>query len=237
MPALAKAPASGTPVHARRPPESGGIHGCGPTRPLGLLPAPDRGWLTLLRHHYWASCPFRTRAYDLETGAVFEVANCWNESERRPFTRVRAGEVPVQALRETAWFLLLSREIRDLLLLGAGQESPDGIDPPVSEPAGLELTGVGCGGVNDAVTLDYRLQSAARAAIAGYLTLDFECEPKDRLAAKLLGDLEDSFREGCARFPPPLQTLRARTDHWKTDWDSDFLEALEGGFSGLLCRP
>ena len=206
-----------------------------PTRPLGHLRAPTTGWLTTVRHGYWHPCVER-RAHDLHTGHVWEWSQCWDKDGRPQPNLFRAGTVPVVALREAAWFLLIADEIQDVRRFGEGHELPDGVVLMHQQSSHRYGSVLGVLLVSDALELDYRLTGVIGQEVVSDLKSYHELEPTKRYASRLLRALRASFRDACPRTAPQRSAVRALVAHSGVDDEADTTGQVERGLARLVCR-
>jgi hypothetical protein len=95
--------------------------------PIGRMRALRQGWLLVTgRRGHYDFCD-EARAYDLATGSTYRIASCSDlairaggsvdvpKTDQARHTVVELGHVPVEALREAAWMMLLLDEVdRDI---------------------------------------------------------------------------------------------------------------------------
>jgi hypothetical protein len=97
--------------------------------PYGAFRLPTEGWLLLSgRRGHHAACE-EERAYDLSSGAAYIVKKCRSMVQGPPPALVTlAGRLPLDALREAAWMLLLSATAdRRITPSGIGMYLPEGM--------------------------------------------------------------------------------------------------------------
>lgn len=113
----------------------------GATFPIDRIQVPERGWIVLSgRRGHYNFCD-EVRAYDLATGAAYIAQSCSDLALRQDGSvdgratnqareeTVLEGRLPLFALRELAWMLLIADEIENEALIGDVAELPDGIEP------------------------------------------------------------------------------------------------------------
>jgi hypothetical protein len=105
--------------------------------PIGQTRALDHGWLIVQgRRGHYAFCD-ETRAYDLATGSAYRVANCselalvfngnvdFRATDAQRKSVLEMGHLPLLALREAAWMLLLADEVDRHVAEGYGVSLPN----------------------------------------------------------------------------------------------------------------
>lgn len=192
--------------------------------PIGHVRAPVRGWLVISGrrgHHQFCD---ETRAYDLSTGSAYRVGTCTSlallpdgavdhrATDDGRLRVVEMGRVPVEALRETAWALLLMDEVdKNVRVEGWGQSLPTGIPivETVSPEGHLELHGLGSSFTLSSgdTTLIWR-EVDAEEIKSGTLTWPEERnDPERDHALTLLKVAEAGFTAGCPAAAPPLSLI------------------------------
>lgn len=208
-----------------------------PALPIGHLRAPTRGWLLVSgRRGHYRYCD-EMRAYDLASGAAYRVGTCselalvsggavdhraTDEGRRRV---VELGRLPVEALREAAWMLLLLDEVdQNVRTRGWGRSVPEGIGIMARASDEYALHGFGTSFTTTSAdtTLHWRVVDGDRELKAGTLTWPMEWnEPARAHALTLLKVAEAGFILGCPQTAPPLALVRGRTTISGNLLDSD----------------
>lgn len=186
--------------------------------PLGGFRSPREGWLVVrgIRGHY-AYCD-EVRAYDLATGAAYIVRDCggMHVEEREAIAADRydgglVGRVPVDALREAAWMILLADEVQHRVRIGgSSQVVPEGIDIvlPAVKPADFTDSVTTSSGQT---TLAWSWSLGGVTVDAGELTWprDYNDAAREH-AVRLLEIAELGFVAGCApaRLPATRTLVR-----------------------------
>jgi hypothetical protein len=212
--------------------------------PIGHLRAPSRGWLVISgRRGHYDFCD-ETRAYDLASGAAFRVGTC-SALALRPGGSVdhratddgrkvvvELGHLPLDALREAAWMLLLMDEVdEDVRVSGWGQEVPDGmeiLEARYSEGSLANLYGWVHGGSfsSGETRLRWRIVREEAELKSGELTWPRERdEPQRHHALTLLKVAEEGFVAGCPGSAPPIALIQSkpRVSASKLDTDGESL--------------
>lgn len=199
--------------------------------PIGHLRAPTRGWLVISgRRGHYDFCD-ETRVYDLKTGSAYRVGTCTSlallpkgavdhratDDGRHPV--VELGHVPVDALRETAWMLLLMDEVdREVRVEGWGQSVPKGVAIKQNRSSGFlgSLSGWGVGGSwsSGDTWLRWRIGmvdgEGESELKAGELTWPEERDqPERHHALTLLKVAEAGFHRDCPEAAPPLALVNS----------------------------
>jgi hypothetical protein len=211
-----------------------------PALPIGHLRAPAHGWLLMSgRRGHYRFCD-EVRAYDLASGAFYRVGTCselalmaggavdhraTDEGRQRV---VELGHLPVEALRETAWMLLLLDEVdKDVRLGGWGRSLPGGISvmAKVSEEIGLgSLRGFGTSfrTTSADTTLHWRVVDIDHELKSGSLTWPMEWnDPERDHALTLLKVAEAGFVAGCPDVAPPLALVLGKASLSASRLDTD----------------
>jgi hypothetical protein len=109
--------------------------------PQGDIKSPTQGWLVLQgRRGHYQFCD-ELRAYDLETGSAYIAQSCSglalqsdgsvNGTKTNAGRKVKAqvGTLPLDALREAAWMMLLTAEVQNDVTTAWGYALPEGVEP------------------------------------------------------------------------------------------------------------
>jgi hypothetical protein len=196
----------------------------GQALPLGRLRAPTAGWLTLSgrRGHYDFCDEFR--AFDLATGALVRLASCSGlvllqggavdprATDARRQVEVEIGHVPVAALRETAWMLLMLDTIQRRVVLDEGVTVLDPKIPRIlPKPSGFG-SGRGCssggGGSSGDTHLEWRVLRDGQLLGGGGVTWPASgWDEAEAHATALLRIAEAAFVPGCPTAAPPRGLL------------------------------
>lgn len=191
--------------------------------PLGNYRAPREGWLVVRgRRGHYAFCD-EVRAYDLATGAAYIARSCSGlalvegggvdgdvtDAAREDGTLV--GRVPVDALREAAWMMLLADEVEhDVRAGGFAPYIPEGIDIVLPETKPFTGHSRGHSHSTDQTRLYWSWSLKGATVDAGELTWpsDYNDAARDH-AVRLLDIAEAGFVAGCApaRLPAPRTLL------------------------------
>lgn len=191
-----------------------------PALPVGRLRVPTAGWLTIASGHYHWFCGPAVRVFDLATGATIGFGGCdpmaprgRNDRIEPGQVRIEMGRVPVGAIREAAWMLLMLDSIESFVdLEGVGAELPSGVARtlPRRRPKPIDPNKI-CGGT----TIMSNFSSGGsylewKAHLAGPLEAsgEFSWPGDDDNAAishatELLRAAEAAFVPGCPRVSPP----------------------------------
>jgi hypothetical protein len=192
--------------------------------PIGRTRAPTAGWLLVegrRGHHTFCD---EARAYHLATGSAYRIASCsglalqpGGSVDHRATDRGRAltieiGHLPVDALREAAWLLVLLDELEHRVVAGGfGIYLPKGM-PVFSNTEELGSLGGSILGVSSSsadTVLSWRVLDADRLLKSGALT----CSPtrlddaEEEYAVTLLRVAEAGFVAGCPDVLPPDKSL------------------------------
>lgn len=166
--------------------------------PIGRFKAPSDGWLVI--DDVSGSC--RTlRAFDLATGSRYASEDC----SRVPTTSV--GRVPIGALREAAWMLLLARETQANVRVAEGFHVPEKI--PVRRARG-ESIGLGsiscmCGSSQRRSWSWMRDKNGTlRGQVSGVIVGRADDEALEH-ALDLLDIADAAFEKGCAPSAAPAR--------------------------------
>jgi hypothetical protein len=183
--------------------------------PIGNTRAPTSGWLLLRgRRGHYSFCD-GVRAYDLATGSAYIAESCsglalnHNGSVNGRATdagrkdQVRAGTLPLDALREAAWMLLLASEVQSDVTTSWGTYIPKGVEPrdPNTYVFGLGMSHSFSSGQT---TLGFSAMLDAGPPVTGSLTWPEDMNhPGYQHAARLLHVAEAGLVPGCPSAAPP----------------------------------
>ncbi|GAB4205956.1 MAG: hypothetical protein OHK0013_22220 [Sandaracinaceae bacterium] len=183
--------------------------------PVGRIRAPTRGWLVLRgRRGHYQFCD-EIRAYDLATGSAYIATSCsalvlgsggtvqGAATDAARTSRVVTGRLPLEALREAAWMLLLGTEVDRSHMTARYVPLP--IDMPTRHRADyLGSVGHGSGSGSSAQThLQWAWVDEGRVRVDGTLTWpDSDAAAEDH-AASLFRIAEAALALGCAPTPIP----------------------------------
>jgi len=235
-----------------------------PALPIGHLRAPAHGWLLISgRRGHYRFCD-ETRAYDLASGAAYRIGTCselalvpggavdHRATDQGRHRVVELGHLPVEALRETAWMLLLLDEVdKHVRLEGWGRSLPEGIGimAKASDETILGSLHSSYTSTSADTTLHWRVVEADRALKSGSLTWPMELNDPERAhALSLLKVAEAGFVAGCPQVAPPLALLRGKTPLSASRLDTDrasldkAAKLIEDGWPDAVakqraCRP
>jgi hypothetical protein len=166
--------------------------------PIGRFKAPSDGWLVI--EDGGRACT-HLRAFDLVTGSVYGVDDCSNTP------KALTGRVPVGALREAAWMLVLAGEAQRNVRPAQGFHVPENI--PIKrtrgESIGLGTISCGCGPSHVRSWSWMREKNGAmRGQISGVVRGGGD-DDAIRHAFDLLEIAEAALERGCAASPPPAR--------------------------------
>lgn len=175
--------------------------------PLGRMRAPTSGWLVLRgRRGHYEFCD-ELRAYDLATGAAYVASRCSRlfgvGGAPSPSDTVVVGRVPLDALREAAWMLLLADSV------DAHHHASLRVIVPSEVPlrwdgSRIGASGRGGGWASSAQTrLDWSWVSGARVLTSGTLTWPDSDRAAQNHAASLVRIAEAALAPGCAPVALP----------------------------------
>ncbi|MBN8610963.1 MAG: hypothetical protein J0L92_10290 [Deltaproteobacteria bacterium] len=168
--------------------------------PVGRIHAPTRGWLVLRgRRGHYAYCD-ELRAYDLATGAAHLASRCGRLLGGVPqeTLTVTSGRVPIDALREAAWMLLLA-DLVDRHHVSSLEVSVPANVPSRWDPNVLAAQGRGSGWGSSAQTrLDWAWAEGSRVLARGTLTWPDSDRAAESHAASLVRIAEAALAPGCA---------------------------------------
>ena len=202
--------------------------------PIGQTRALDHGWLIVQgRRGHYSFCD-ESRAYDLTTGSAYRMASCsglelesdgsvdFRATDAQRKTSLEMGHLPLLALREAAWMLLLMGEVDPRAAAGYGVSLPNSVPLTVDDDFwhGFGLTMH----VTSADTvLAWRVVGSPETIKAGKLR--WSPEPLDDAAAEhaasLLRVAEASLIEDCPEVPPPGSLLRGEPALSASGLDAD----------------
>ncbi|MFO0736977.1 MAG: hypothetical protein U0270_13910 [Labilithrix sp.] len=183
--------------------------------PLGRFRAPSSGWLVLRGrrgHHSWCE---ELRAYDLTTGSAHVASLCGGMfSAQGPIgIKVEKGKLPVDALREAAWMMLLANTAdRDVVVSGSGIYIPKEIDIRLPAEQGFGI-GLGSFGTSSGrTTLVYQWIVGGKSIASGTVEWPDAHDAADEHATNLLAIAELAMVKGCAPAAVPAIPWTARYD-------------------------
>lgn len=226
--------------------------------PVGRVQAPARGWLVLRgRRGHYQFCD-EIRAYDLATGAAYVASSCGglvlgsggsvqgDATDAGRTSGASAGGLPVDALREAAWMLLLGPEVdrhhqpmRRVLL-------------PIDVPSQYRSDVVGVMGrssgwaSSDQTRLRWAWVDGRRILAAGMLTWPSSDAAAEDHAASLVRVVEAALAPGCAPAALPRGLALGPASDGVSPIDADAAslrraaEALETSLRGVRaprCQP
>lgn len=170
--------------------------------PIGRFKAPSDGWLVINDDN--VSC--RTmRAFHLVTGSVYESTDCRRSDQAKAQTTV--GRVPVGALREAAWMLVLARETQPEVRFSEGFNVPDKI--PIKrargESIGLGRISCGCGPSRRRSWSWMREKNGTLSGQVSGVIVGRGDDDAIRHAFDLLDIADAALEKGCAPSPPPAR--------------------------------
>ena len=211
--------------------------------PIGDFKSPVSGWLIISgRRGHYEFCD-STSAYDLETGAAVVFESCSDlalkpggsvdrdATDKARVNRVRAGRVSIENLREAAWMLLLSTEVKPIELRPRTFPLPSSLEPKLFAGDGPRFLSVS--GMNTSMTtLAWRLVNPAGRSYSGQQTWPRSYEPAEDHAANLINVFETSLIEGCVSRRPPdpsvIKTTKVSAlaeDPYSSELPADYSEA------------
>lgn len=201
--------------------------------PVGRVRAPTRGWLVVRgRRGHYAFCD-ETRVYDLATGAAYVASSCsalalggdgsvrTAETDAARRGAAVAGRLPVDALREAAWMLLLLDEV------DAHHASELTIPLPIDVPTRFRAdssAGMGFGShwSSSAQTrLAWAWVDGARVLAEGTLTWPISDRAAEDHAASLLRVAEAALTPGCVPAALPRGLALGTTSSAVSPVDAD----------------
>jgi hypothetical protein len=234
--------------------------------PIARLAAPGDGWLVLRgRRGHYVFCD-DVRAYHLRTGAAYISEKCYGlapaaageyqgvrcPDPKNPYqTRLRAGTLAPEKVRELAWVLMLGPESsmshRDSQILTVPEDfAVEWREKDVDTVEG-SVRGFVLGGHSGQTRLDWNWFPPSGGALAGNFTFPDPNEPAEARANSLLKEAEATFTEGCPPLPPPLEELSfSRPSAWSKPvnkpWEVDArtkerIEALRAWSPPASCAP
>jgi hypothetical protein len=183
--------------------------------PLGRFQAPKDGWFVLRGrrgHHSWCN---ELRAYDLATGAAYTVATCggmFAQPSQGSALLVEKGKMPVEALREAAWMMMLAGAAEhSVLVSGYGQHIPDDITIRAPESGGSFGLG-GFGSSSGRTTLVFQWVRGGKSVVTGTVDWPNAYYGAAEHATELLAIAEAGFAPGCPPTKLPVIPWDARAD-------------------------
>jgi hypothetical protein len=177
--------------------------------PLGGLRAPEKGWLVVRGrrgHHMFCD---EIRAYDVATGAAYQVKSCSGlalrddgsvdgaatDASRKPVSET--GRLPVEALREAVWMALLAEHAEPAHVRSAtGWALPRGMR--AVRTGGMGMAGFGFSFGSGYTTLAWTFVDAGKVLASG--SLQYWEDPNDAAhdhAVRLLQIAEAAYEPGC----------------------------------------
>jgi hypothetical protein len=207
--------------------------------PLGRVRAPARGWLVLRgRRGHYHFCD-EARAYDLATGAAWIATSCgglvlqnggsvdFDATDRNRAGSVVTGVLPIDALREAVWMLLLADQVEVVRRQAELVPLPRGLEPRLPSDGSI------FGSVADSMwftsaqtTLAWSWIDGGRVRAEGTLVWPSSYRAAETHAASLVRTAEAALAPGC----PPAALPRA--------FDAAFDAASShGGVSSLDADP
>jgi hypothetical protein len=211
--------------------------------PIGEFKSPDSGWLVISgRRGHYEFCD-STSAYELETGTALVFTSCSdlalkpdgsvdrNATNKARVNRVRTGSVSIENLREAAWMLLLSSEVKPIELRPRTFPLPSSLEPKLFAGEGPRFISVS--GMNTSMTtIGWRLVNPSGRSYSGQQTWARSYEPAEDHAANLINVFEESLVEGCvSRRPPDPSVIRTTKvialaeDPYSSELLADYSEA------------
>jgi|GEM_PF-1315545 len=203
--------------------------------PLGHLRAPDHGWLTIEgRRGHYAFCD-ETRAYDLATGSAYRVASCgglvlqsggnvdFRATDAGRTKALEMGHLPLMAVREAAWMLLLVDEVDHDVVEGYGIGLPNTL--PLTVDEGNLLLGLSqTWHTTSADTrLRWHVETNSKVIKQGDLTWSPQAldDAASEHAVTLLRVAEAGLVEDCPEVPPPASVFRRSPELSANQLDAD----------------
>jgi hypothetical protein len=185
--------------------------------PLGRLRALDRGWLVVADLRADVGRCHEVRAYDLTTGAAIRAASC----SEPPTLESEVGQVPISAIREAAWSLLLLAALEDVQPRGVLAYLPVGVSPlltPDREATNVTFGGCWWGGTHQIHGASWRIQDGAGLLGSGDLTWPerYNARPEAH-AISLVAIADAGFVPGCPPASPP-RTLVQQNSRVSAAW-------------------
>jgi hypothetical protein len=173
--------------------------------PLGAFRAPKEGWLLVSTTVFitMAGCRDDLRAYDLATGAAY-VHACLDQPGP---ARTWVGRVPVGAIREAAWMMMLEAETQTRVRLHVEWfDLPAGVRPAIYRGAAIRSQRMFIE-TSDEDRRSWSWMRDKQGTLVGQASGTLESPngrtDAERHAAELLAVAEAAFERGCAPAPPP----------------------------------
>ncbi len=165
--------------------------------PLGVFQAPKDGWFVVAHSVFitYAECRDNAEAYDLATGAAYLV-KCMPS----PPARLAVGRVPLAALREAAWMVMLQQTAESgVRTQGHKVDLPAGMTIERRRGESVQSRRVIIS-TSDMPWIDFAWLRGKPGALAGQASGRFDTAESalSAHAAKLLRAVEGAFQEGCA---------------------------------------
>ena len=177
--------------------------------PFGSFRPLARGWLIVRgRRGHYQFCD-EVRAYDLATGAAFVAKDCSGLALREngsvdaaataqgrvPSTEI--GRLPLDALREAAWMLVLAPQVEARHRHSRTVPLPKGLRPIWRILYSTTGRGGSAWGSSAQTVLGWAIVDQGRTVARGRLTWPSSSEPGEHHAAQLLDIAERSLLPGC----------------------------------------
>jgi hypothetical protein len=186
------------------------------TLPLVGPGRPQQGWLLLSgRRGHYEFCD-EVRAYDLTSGAAYDVGSCSHLSlgsggvvnqratDSARTLQTRFGSIPPLALQEALWFLLVAPELRPSAN-SFGISVPRGTRPVryvSANSQAISMEPVCTSSGDTSISWKYVLHGAVAAS--GELTWPgCDWNPRNKYAVQLVRVAESMFEPGCPGAPAP----------------------------------
>jgi len=203
--------------------------------PIGRTRALDHGWLIVQgRRGHYSFCD-ESRAYDLATGSAYRVASCsglalksggsvdFRATDAQRKSSLEMGHLPLLALREAAWMLLLVDEVDQHVVESYGVSLPSAVPLTIDEGGVMRGFGLTAHFTSADTQLVWSVVTDARTMKTG--TLTWSPAPLDDAAAEhavtLLRVAEASLVEGCPDVPPPAAVTRSDVALTASGLDAD----------------
>lgn len=171
------------------------------TLPIGRFKAPSDGWL-VMNDDSGGGCR-HVHAFDLVTGSAYSADDCTGT------TQTSVGRLPVGALREAMWMLVLAREAQHDVKNSQGFHVPEKI--PIQrtrgETIGLGFISCSCGcGVSMQRSWSWMRDKngTLRGQVSGVVRGQGD-DAAIRHAFDLLEIASSAFEKGCAPASPPAR--------------------------------
>lgn len=212
------------------------------TFPLGRFRAPTRGWLVLRgRRGHYSFCD-EVRAYHLTTGTAWIASSCgglqlrgdgsvdFAATDQGRRGTVVTGRLPVDALREAAWMILMKDHTEESARRHAEYVPlPAGIEPRRSDDLWLHEIGLEGWFSSAQTTLGWSWVDGGRVLAEGTLLWPDSYHAAENHAASLLRIAEAGLTEGCpsAALPRRLGAGRSRGAVSSLDGDPNALRRVD----------